>query len=129
MMMLAALYVHFTQKEMWKKGVIFASSLGFAWIGNLVRLFSVVLFARFINPEIAGNQYHDYSGFVFFPIAVAAMVGFSNLLNRNWGGLMREALKPEQMPGLASGDESKRTPAAAPKAGKPAESSTGSYDY
>ena len=32
----------------------------------------------------AGGLYHDYSGFVFFPIAVLAIVGFGNLLSRDW---------------------------------------------
>ena len=91
MTMLAALYVHFTQREMWKKVVIFASSLVFALIGNLVRIFTVVIFAKFINPELAAGLYHDYSGFIFFPIAVGAMVGFSNLLNRDWSNVMRAA--------------------------------------
>jgi len=87
--------VHFTQRELWKRALIFCSSLGFALIGNMVRLFSVVLFARFINAEIAGRQYHDWSGFVFFPIAVAAMAGFANLLNRDWATILRNEIKPD----------------------------------
>ncbi len=84
MVMLAALYVHFTQRELWKKVVIFGSSLVFALIGNFMRVFSVVLVAQFVDPELAGGLYHTYSGFVFFPIAVGAMVGFSKLLNGDW---------------------------------------------
>ena len=48
------------------------------------RLFTVVLVAKWWDPQIAGGLYHDYSGFVFFPIAVLAMVGFANLLKRDW---------------------------------------------
>jgi len=84
MTMLSALYVHFTQKEVWKQLVIFAGSVVFALIGNIGRIFSVVLFARFISPRIAGSIYHDYSGFIFFPVAVLAMIGFSRLLNHDW---------------------------------------------
>jgi len=129
MTMLAALYVHFTQKETWKKVVIFGSSLGFALIGNLFRLFSVVLFAHFINAEIAGNQYHDYSGFVFFPIAVAAMVGFSNLLNRNWNGIVREALKPEPLLNEPASASSVPATAATAAKAKSSEPNPASYDY
>jgi exosortase len=85
MTMLSALYVHFTQKEVWKQIVIFAGSIFFALIGNIGRIFSVIVVARFINPQIAGSIYHDYSGFIFFPVAVLAMMGFSALLNRDWG--------------------------------------------
>ena len=84
MIMLSALYVHFTQKEAWKQIVIFGGSVVFALIGNIGRVFSVILFARFISPRIAGSIYHDYSGFIFFPIAVLAMIGFSALLNHEW---------------------------------------------
>lgn len=96
MTMLAALYVHFTQREMWKKIVIFGGSLIFALFGNLVRIFTVVIFARFIDRDMAAGIYHDYSGFIFFPIAVGAMVAFSNLLNRDWRKVMQVALAPEK---------------------------------
>jgi hypothetical protein len=47
----------------------------------------VILVAKFYDPEFASGLYHDYSGFVFFPIAVAAMVSFGNLLNTTWRSL------------------------------------------
>ena len=119
MTMLAALYVHFTQHEWWKKAVIFASSLLFALLGNFVRLLSVVLVARFIGVKIASGLYHEWSGFIFFPIAIFSMLGFSNLLNRDWSGW----LKPETLP--APGPAPTRTPAPA-EAAKPAPVS---YDY
>lgn len=81
MTMLAAIYVHLTQKELWKKILIFAFSIVFAIAGNVGRIFTVVLVAKWINPELAAGIYHDYSGFVFFPIALAAMLGFSRLVN------------------------------------------------
>ncbi len=84
MTVIAAQYVYYTQRELWKQLLIFGSSLAFALLGNFTRIFTVVLFARFINPEIAGGLYHDYSGFVFFPFAVGGMIGFARLLNRDW---------------------------------------------
>lgn len=109
MIMLAALYVHFTQKELWKKATIFASSIVFALIGNLMRVFSVILVAKFINPELAGNLYHDYSGFIFFPIAVIAMVAFSNLLNKDWGAVWKRLMTPETAPaGAGAGAAAQR---------------------
>ncbi len=100
---LSALYVHFTQRETWKQWVIFGCSIIFALIGNIGRVFSVVVVARFISERIAGGLYHDWSGFVFFPIAVGAMVGFSKLLNLNWSRVAADALKPEApVPGKKS---------------------------
>ena len=95
MITLSALYVHFTQRAAWKQWVIFASSIVFALIGNIGRVFSVVVVAKFINEKLAGGLYHDWSGFVFFPIAVGAMVGFAKLLNLDWRKAAAEAVKPE----------------------------------
>jgi exosortase len=85
MTMISAIYVHLTQDKLWKKLTIFAFSLVFAIFGNIGRIFTVVLVARFINPAWASGIYHDYSGYVFFPIALLAMLAFSKLINLNWG--------------------------------------------
>ncbi len=127
MTMLAALYVHFTQREMWKKVTIFGGSLFFALLGNMMRVFSVVVFAKYINPHLAAGLYHDYSGFIFFPIAVGAMIGFSNLLNRDWQSMLSSALAPETARAPAQSaatTEAKPNVSAAPKPGGPI-----SYDY
>lgn len=84
MITLAALYAYFSMKGVLRGLILFTSSLAFAVLGNFVRVFSVVLFAVFINPKRAMQLYHDYSGFVFFPVAVLAMVAFGNFLNRDW---------------------------------------------
>lgn len=81
MTMVAALYVHFTQDKLWKKILIFSAAALFAIIGNAGRIVTIVLVAKFINPDIAAGIYHDYATFIFFPIALAAMIGFAKLLN------------------------------------------------
>jgi exosortase len=86
MLTLAALYAYFMMRTPLRGMLLFVCSLIFAVLGNFARVFSVVLFARFIDPKIATGLYHDYSGFVFFPVAVLAMVGFGGLLNRDWEG-------------------------------------------
>jgi exosortase len=83
MTMLTAIYVHLTQREMWRKIVILAFSLVFAIAGNIGRIFTVILVAKFISPTLAAGIYHEYSGFVFFPIALLAMLLFSKLINLN----------------------------------------------
>jgi exosortase len=85
MAMITAVYVHVTQNELWKKIVIFAFSIVFAIAGNVGRIFTVILVARFINPQLAAGIYHEYSGFVFFPLALIPMFLFSKLLNLKWG--------------------------------------------
>ena len=101
MSMLTAVYVHLTQDRLWKKLVIFGASLLFAIFGNIGRLFTVLLVAKFIDPKLAGGIYHDYSGFLFFPIAVLAMTGFSRLVNYDW----KKTLDTSQAPPRAAADD------------------------
>jgi exosortase len=81
MAMVTAIYVHVTQNRLWKKIVIFAFSVVFAVIGNVGRVFGVVLVAKFIDPKLAAGIYHDYSGWFFFPVAIVAMYFVSRLVN------------------------------------------------
>lgn len=118
---LTALYVHFTQREWWKKGVIFAGSVVFAVVGNIGRIFTVILFAKFVSPRIAGGIYHDYSGFIFFPIAVMSMVGFSHFVNLDWAEIFNRRMEP-----VAAGET---LPEPAGKSDDAKSPSPVSYDY
>jgi exosortase len=104
---LAALYAYFTMRGPIRGVLLFASSLIFAVLGNFARVFSVVLFARFLDPKTATGLYHDYSAFVFFPVAVAAMAGFGKLLNRDWTGPFTEdsGSQPATAPQTKCGDD------------------------
>jgi exosortase len=99
MTMITAIYVHLTQDKLWKKLVILAFSVVFAIAGNIGRIFTVVLVAKFISPTLASGIYHEYSGFVFFPIALVAMVLFGKLLNIHWRRRITESpvLKREEV--------------------------------
>jgi exosortase len=81
MAMLTAVYVHLTQNRLWKKIVIFGFSVLFALVGNIGRIFTIVLVARFVSPTFAEGLYHDYSDWLFFPIALLAMYFFSRFIN------------------------------------------------
>jgi len=81
MAMLTAIYVHVTQNRLWKKIVIFGFSVLFALVGNVGRIFTIVLVAKFVNPKFAEGLYHDYSDWFFFPIALLAMLLFGRFLN------------------------------------------------
>ena len=121
MTMLAALYIHFTVAETWKQWVIFAGSIVFALVGNCARLFTVVLVAKWWDPQIAGGLYHDYSGFVFFPIAVLAMVGFARLLKLDWSHVGAHVTRTLTAPDIV--------PASPAKEGESKSPSPISYDY
>ena len=116
---LAALYAYFNMRGPIRGLLLFGSSLLFAVLGNFARVFSVVLFARFLDAKTATGLYHDYSGLVFFPVAVIAMVAFGNLLNRDW-----PAIFARWVPAQPAKDGQ---PAPAPKSPKPKKPLR--YDY
>jgi exosortase len=91
MSMLTAVYVHVSQDRLWKKIVIFGFSVLFALVGNVGRIFTIVLVARFISPKFAEGLYHDYSDWLFFPIALLAMYFFSRFIN---SGIFGKRLAP-----------------------------------
>jgi exosortase len=111
---IAALYAYFAMRGPVRGVILFGGSLVFAVLGNFVRVFSVVLFARFVSPEIATKSYHDYSGLVFFPVAVAAMAGFGSLLNRDW-----RAFFGRWFPAAPAKAAAPRSPVPPPKTAKP----------
>lgn len=84
MIMITAIYVHLVEKKVWKKFVIFGLSVLFAIIGNVGRIFTIIVLARMGFPKFAGGLYHDYSAFVIFPFALGAMVLTSKLLNMDF---------------------------------------------
>lgn len=92
MTMLTAVFVHLTQDRLWKQGLIFGSSLLFAIIGNTGRIFTVVLVAKFYDTKFAAGLYHDYSGYVFFPIALLAMLAFSQFVNLDFRKLAARSI-------------------------------------
>jgi exosortase len=81
MVMVTAIYVHLTETKLWRKTTILLLSVGFAIIGNAGRITSIFLVAKYFGAPFAGGPYHEVSGFVSFPIALAAMLGVSRVLD------------------------------------------------
>jgi len=81
MVMVTVIYVHLTQTKLWKQVVILLCSIGFAIIGNAGRIVSIFVVAKYLGPKFAGGPYHEYSGYVSFPIALGAMVLVSRVLD------------------------------------------------
>jgi exosortase len=81
MIMLTALYVHFSQPILWKKLAVLSASVLFAVIGNAGRIFTIIVIAQLGLPRFAGGVYHDWSSqLIFFPIALLSMLAFGRLL-------------------------------------------------
>ena len=81
---LAAVYAYFTQKTFLKKWILFLMSIPLAIVGNIARIVTVGLVAEAFGEKIATGIYHDYSGYIFFPIAVSLLIAVGGLLNANF---------------------------------------------
>lgn len=78
---LTAVYAYVTQKTLLKKWVLFISSIPLAIIGNIARITTIALVAEAFGQKVATGLYHDYSGYILFPVAIGLMVGIGVLLN------------------------------------------------
>jgi exosortase len=118
MTLLSFIYVHFNLREPWKKLLTFCMTLPFAVIGNIFRVFTIVLASKWFGEKVGTGPWHNISGFVItIPIAVGAMILFGDLLNRDWSGL-KEVLLAKDAPaptGERPGDGASGESAPAPK--------------
>lgn len=84
LVMIAAIYAYYTQKELWKKIVIFGASLPLALVGNFFRVFTILVLAELGYEDFAANAYHDFSGLLlFFPAALGGLLLLDRCLNRS----------------------------------------------
>jgi exosortase len=96
--MLTAVYTHIFESVWWKKLVLLAFSIVFAVIANVGRIFTIILIAKAGHPELAGGIYHEYSGFISFPVALGAMLFCHKLLNLRSGRSTSHAAAREAPP-------------------------------
>ena len=79
--LIAAIYAHLVHKSLWKKIALYLSAFPLAIVANVFRVASIIIIAEYGDAEFAGDLYHDYSGFIFFPIGLAGLVLVSKLLD------------------------------------------------
>lgn len=86
--LIAAVYGHVTQNKLWKKIALLACSVPIAIVANSLRVTTIVLIAESGNPDFAAKTYHDWSGFLFFPLALAGLLIVAIIINKGWRGLL-----------------------------------------
>ncbi len=80
MIALTAAYSYFVSGRLWKKTTLFFSAIPLAIAGNIVRVMSIALVARFAGQEKAIHYYHDYSGYVIFAVAVVLLMSLEKVM-------------------------------------------------
>lgn len=82
LVMIAAIFGYFTQKQLWKKIVIFSSSLPLAMLGNYGRIVTIMFLNEAGQHEFAVGAYHNWAGLlIFFPIALCGLFLLDRILN------------------------------------------------
>ena len=81
---LTAAYAYFIGGGVWKKLILFVSAIPLAIAGNIARVMSIAVVARFAGQEKAIHYYHDYSGYLIFAVAVILMLTLEKAMTGAW---------------------------------------------
>jgi len=98
-MALMAAYGYLTLKTRFQWWLLFACSIPVAMVGNMFRIFSICIIARFFSQEVATGFYHDYSVFVIFGFAVWLMMALVKPLIKLDTWLQKKNLMPQWLSG------------------------------
>jgi len=104
-MSLMAAYAYLILKTRFQRWTLFACSIPVAIIGNMFRIFSICLIARYFSQETATGFYHDYSVFVIFGIAVWLMQDIAKRLVKLDAWLQKKKLMPQWLSGQPEQEE------------------------
>jgi exosortase len=89
LMMVSALYAHFTLGKTWQQILLFASSAPLAILGNLARILMLTIGTIVFGAEFAIGKnaltdpswFHMLAGYLVFAVALGGMIAVSALLN------------------------------------------------
>ena len=71
---LTAAYAYLTLRARWRRWMLFASAVPLAMLGNMTRIFTIALVAKFFGMRIGTGFYHDYSGYLVFVVGTLLMI-------------------------------------------------------
>lgn len=82
--LVAAVYGYVTTRSAWKIAVLIVASIPLAILANGARVTTIILIAEYFSPEFAAHTYHNWSGFLFFPIGLFFIILLSMILNHGF---------------------------------------------
>jgi exosortase len=81
---LGSLMAYFSKLSLWKKIVLFVSSVPIAIAANVVRIAVVTVVSEVYGTGFAAGKFHDSMGFFVFVFAFLGLVVVSKLLEKKW---------------------------------------------
>ncbi len=116
LLMLSALYGWLSLKTWPARGILFASAIPLAMLGNLVRMVLLALGSLWFGSDFAIGRkigehqemsfYHSMAGFVVFGVALAGMFALCTLLERKLESRPRRPPAPAALPQAAPASRS-----------------------
>jgi exosortase len=87
LMALAAVYARILERSVPKRASLFVLAIPISFVGNTLRVTSIIVVASFINVGVATGWYHDVSSPLFFAIdfLLLILVGWILRLRINYG--------------------------------------------
>ncbi|MDD5705472.1 MAG: exosortase/archaeosortase family protein [Kiritimatiellae bacterium] len=79
---ITAAYAYLTQRRLWQKWLLFACSVPLAIVGNMARIFTIALVAKYCGQDAGTGFYHDYSGYLVFVVGTLLMVQVGAWISR-----------------------------------------------
>jgi exosortase len=98
---ITAAYAYLTQRTLWQKWLLFACSVPLAVIGNIARIFTIAIVARYFGQEAGVGFYHDYSAYLVFVVGTLLMMQAGTWIGRlggNGGTVAAEPAPPAAPP-------------------------------
>jgi exosortase/archaeosortase family protein len=80
---LHALVAYVVQGPLWARMLLVLLAIPVAMLGNILRVANLLFVARAWGAEAAFQFYHDYSGIVFFVVALLLLLPLTRLLGCN----------------------------------------------
>ncbi|MEO6845768.1 MAG: exosortase/archaeosortase family protein [Chthoniobacterales bacterium] len=90
LMMVSSLYAYFAVRPLWKQILVFCCSIPLAILGNMVRIFMLVVGTLLVSSKFAigtleqPSWFHMAAGFVVFAVALGGLLLISEVLQMNW---------------------------------------------
>lgn len=79
---LSVVFAYFTQRQMWKRGLLVLSTFPIAIIANAVRVSVTAILTQYYGPSAAEGFFHGFSGWVLFVVTFLFLFGVGSVLTR-----------------------------------------------
>jgi exosortase A len=78
----SVVFAYFTQRQMWKRGLLVLSTLPIAIVANAVRISVTAILTQYYGPSAAEGFFHGFSGWILFVVTFLFLFGIGTVLTR-----------------------------------------------